>query len=128
RRIQYTESDFWDEKKYKSTTISRLSRLFLAEDNPYTNHEKDSYSRPFMLEFSRNAVDDSVEGDYIDVILPGPSGEALGWIELSGTRAGKLPDGMTIRWLEAIATILGTAIVCNDIRRIMARESVKRPV
>ncbi len=128
RRIQYTESDFWDDKKYKCTTVSRLTRLFLAEDNPYTSDEKDSYSRPFMLEFKRSALDESVEGDYVDVVIPGPAGEALGWVEISGTRAGRLPDPMTIRWIEAIATILGTAIVCNDIRRIMARESAKKPI
>lgn len=128
RRIQYTEEDFWNGTKYKSTSISKLTRLFLAEDNPYTNNEKDSYSRPFMLEFKRTALDEAVEGDYIDVIIPGPSGETLGWIEFSGTRAGKLPDPMTIRWVEAVATIIGVALSCNDIRRVMARESSRRVV
>jgi len=128
RRIQYTEADLWDDKKYKSTIISKLTRLFLAEDSPYTNNEKDSYSRPFMLQSKRTSLDESVEGDYIDVIIPGLGGETLGWIEISGTRIGKLPDPMAIRWIEALATMIGTAIVCNDVRRIMARDSAKKPV
>lgn len=127
RRIQYTESEFWDDKRYKCTKISRLTRLFLAEDNPYTNEEKDSYSRPFMLDFKRSSIDMAVEGDYIDVVIPGAEGETLGWIEISGTRSGKLPDAMAIRWVEAVATLIGAAMVCNDIRRVMARESSRKP-
>lgn len=128
RRIQYTESEFWDEKKYKCTVISKLTRLFLAEDNPYANNEKDSYSRPFMLDFKRSSLDTAVEGDYIDVVIPGVEGEVLGWIEISGTRSGKLPDALAIRWVEAVATMIGAAMVCNDIRRVMARESNRKPL
>lgn len=128
RRIQYSEADFWNEQKYKCTNISKLTRLFLAEDSPYTNGEKDSYSRPFMLELRRNSPDEALEGDYIDIVIPSASGEALGWIEMSGTRSGKLPDALTIRWVEAIATMIGSGIVCNDIRRVMARESAKKAI
>lgn len=128
RRIQYSEADFWDQNKYKCTNISKLTRLFLAEDSPYADGEKDSYSRPFMLEAKRSFPDEALEGDYIDVVIPGLSGEALGWIEMSGTRSGKLPDALTIRWVEAIATMIGSGIVCNDIRRVMARESAKKPI
>lgn len=127
RRLQYSESDFWDDKKYKCTSISRLTRLFLAEDNPYASNEKESYSRPFLLEHRRSSPEESVEGDYIDVSIPGSSAEPVGWIEISGTRSGRLPDAMTIRWVEAVATMLGSAISCNDIRRVMARESAKKP-
>jgi len=126
RKIQYTESEFWDDKKYKCTTMGKLTRLYLAEDSPYTNGEKESYSRPFMLDFKRSSLDMAVEGDYIDVVIPGAEGEALGWIEISGTRSGKLPDAMAIRWVEAVATMIGAAMVCNDIRRVMARESSKK--
>jgi hypothetical protein len=128
RRLAYSESDFWNDDTYKCTSISKLTRLFLAEDNPYTDGEKNSYSRPFMLGFKRSSPDESVEGDYFNVVIPGASGEAIGWIEFSGTRSGRIPDAMTIRWVEAIATVIGSAMVCNDIRRVMARESAKRSV
>lgn len=128
RAIQYTESDFWDESKYKSTTISRQTRLFLTEDTPYVEGEKSTYNRQVMLNVKRTSPNECLEADYLDTTIPGQGGEAVGWIEFTGTRGGKLPDAQAIKWIEFIACILGAAIACYDIRRIMARESSKKVV
>lgn len=126
RMLQYSEKDFWDESKWKSTTISRQTRLFLTEDKPYLNGEKTTYNRQVMLEVKRAAPNECLEGDYLDTVIPGQGGEAVGWIEYTGTRGGKLPSAQAIKWIEFIACVLGAAIACYDIRRIMARESVKK--
>lgn len=128
RTLQYSEKDFWDESRWKSTTISRQTRLFLTEDTPYLEKEKPTYNRQAMLGLKRTALNECLEADYLDTTIPGQGGEAAGWIEFSGTRGGKLPDAQAIKWIEFIACILGAAIVCYDIRRIMARESAKKVV
>lgn len=128
RALQYTEEEFWDESKWKSTTLSKQTRLFLTEDTPYLSTEKSTYNRQVMLEVKRTSPNESLEADYLDTTIPGQGGEATGWIEYSGTRGGKLPDAQTVKWIEFIACILGAAIACYDIRRIMARESGKKAI
>lgn len=128
RMLQYSEADFWNESKYKSTTISRQTRLFLTEDTPYLEGEKSTYNRQVMLDVKRTSPNECLEADYLDTTIPGQGGDAIGWIEFTGTRGGKLPDAQSIKWIEFIACILGAAIACYDIRRIMARESSKKSV
>ncbi len=109
RKLVYNESQFSGTVDYKGSLISKNTMIFLAEDNPYLEGEQASYNRPFLLGGKRRAIDDSVEGDYIDVRIMA-NNKLVGWIEISGTILGKLPDVVTIRWLELIAQMIGTAI------------------
>ncbi len=114
RRLAYNESQFSGEVDYQGTRISKQTMLFLAEHNPYVEGEQTSYNRPFLLGGKRNAIDDSVEGDYIDVHIRA-GGKLVGWIEISGTILGKLPDVVTIRWLELVADLIGVAIASEGL-------------
>jgi hypothetical protein len=108
--LSYTEQEVLDSKKHKHTVISSLTRLYLAEDNPYTEDEAYTFSEHLMTIGRRMAPDDSIEGDYIDVSIFGPDSRLLGWIETGSTWGNKIPDAGTIRGLELLASILGVAI------------------
>ena len=110
RKLVYTIEQMMDPKKYKHTVISQYTRLFLAEDNPYTEDETYTYSQHLMSVSKRRALDDSIEGDYLDIYIYGPEGEVLGWIETGSTWDGKIPNSRTIRSLEIVSSILGIAI------------------
>jgi hypothetical protein len=114
-KIAYTYDEVTDSRKYKPITISHHTQLFLAEDNPYGEDEQDTYSEHLMRQFKRKSATDSVEGDYIDLFLYGPQDEILGWIEISGTWDGRIPDARTIRCLEIVASILGIAVTRHGI-------------
>ncbi|UCE81159.1 MAG: hypothetical protein JSV94_01645 [Methanobacteriota archaeon] len=116
RRLAYTVDDFRPGGRYKGTSLGKFSTLFLAEDNPYAEGEEDTYSHPVLLGSRRKSLTESIEGDYIDVMIFGKGDEIIGWIEVSGTRAGKIPDILTIRWIEAISKILSVAIFCKGHR------------
>ena len=117
RRITYTVDDFReDSSKYKGTMISKHTKLFLSEDIPYTDDEKDSYSRPVMLGIKRWSDTDSIEGDYLDILIYGPEEDIVGWMEVGGTIFGKLPNVTIIRWIELISSILGTALALQNAR------------
>lgn len=116
RRVAYTIEDFRPEGRYKGTSLGKYTSLFLAEDNPYVNGEETTYSHPVLLGSRRKSLTDSVEGDYIDVMIFGKGDAVVGWIEIAGTRAGKIPDINTIKWMETISRIIGTAIICKEYR------------
>lgn len=116
RRLAYTADDFRTDGRYKGTMLGKHSALFLAEDNPYAEGEEETYSHPVLLGSRRKSLTDSVEGDYIDVMIFGRGDEMIGWIEIAGTRAGKIPDVATIRWIEVISKVIGAAIICKDYR------------
>jgi len=107
KQCEYSGEDFLDPKQYPSFTISKYTKLFLAENNPYAPGEEGSYNRPLMLTQSRNSFDDSIEGDYLDILIMNNKHEITGWIEISGTKQGKLPDAGTIYWLELVASLMG---------------------
>jgi len=108
--LSYPREDLFNSKKYKCTVISRYTRLFLAEDEPYDDLEKKTYSEHLMLSSVRKVYDDSIEGDYLDITIFGPEEQILGWIEISGTWDGKLPNPRTIRTIEVFANLLGLAL------------------
>jgi hypothetical protein len=110
RRLVYTSDDFGESSSYKGWMISKYSKLFLAEDKPYSNGEKESYSRQFLLGSKRRSANECLEEDYLDVLICGMEDELLGWIEISGTRTGNLPDSNTIKWIELISRIIGIAL------------------
>jgi hypothetical protein len=110
KRLSYTKEDFFDQKKYRWLAISKQTKLFLAEDNPYQENEQNTYSRHLMLKSKRKTADDSIEGDYLDIVIQGPNDLLLGWLEISGTWDNKIPDARTIRCLEIVASTLGIAL------------------
>ncbi len=113
RRLVYKKEQFFD-SGYKGNEISKQSRIYLTEENPNSlRNEKDSFNRPILLESTRRSITQSLEGDYIDTHILSPDGELLGWIEISGTRTGIIPDATTIKWIELIASILSAAITIN---------------
>ena len=111
--LVFDDNQFFDDETYKGKPLTKYTKLFLAETNPYAEGEEATYSRPVMLQSTRYNPDDSIEGDYLDVMIPGIEDHWIGWIETSGTRTGKLPDAATIRWLELIAHIVGAILVAR---------------
>ncbi|MCJ2532997.1 MAG: hypothetical protein LN411_03620 [Candidatus Thermoplasmatota archaeon] len=114
RQLAYTLEQFEDPELYTSAQISNLTRLFLAEDNPYGKDEESTFDRELMLQSSRKSLDETIEGDYIDVKILGKGGTILGWIEISGTTDGKFPDVHTIKCLELLASVLGIALTFSE--------------
>ena len=111
KMIAYTKEQFYDGCEFKGSDISRYSRIYLEEDNVLTEGEMKAYNRPALLAKRRHNATESLEGDYIDVKILGRGEDLLGWIELSGTRAMKLPDITTVKWVEVIASIIAAALV-----------------
>jgi hypothetical protein len=110
KHIAYTKSQFYDDKQFVGSDISKFSRLYLNEDNVLTEEELKAFNRPGLLGAKRTTDSDSLEGDYIDVRILGVNDALLGWIEISGTRTMKLPDSATLRWVETIGSVIAAAL------------------
>lgn len=108
--LSYRYDDFFDESKWRGTFISNYTKLMLAEDMPYQPGEESTYDRELMLKSKRKAEDESIEGDYLDILIRGQNDDLLGWIELSGTWDSKIPSAKTLRCLEVIASAIGLAL------------------
>lgn len=107
KKLTYTEDQFDNPSLYKFMRISDYTRLYLAEDNPYGNGEEQTYSKPLMLMSQRKSLEDTIEGDYLDIYIYGRAKELMGWIEISGMNNGKFPDIQTIKVVELLASIIG---------------------
>jgi len=118
KSIAYRKEQFFEDSQYIGYDISRLSRLYLDEDNVISEEDKKTFNRPGLLTMKRRTTSDSLEGDYIDTKILGANDELLGWIEFSGTRILKLPDAATVRWVEVIASAIGAALICHDALRV----------
>ena len=110
KALFYKQEDFYSQEVYKSMEISKFTRLLLAEDNPYANGEESTYEREVMLQSKRKSLDDTIEGDYLDICIFGKGDDLLGWIEISGMTNGKFPDAETIKCLELLASVIGVAL------------------
>jgi len=110
QKLSYTDKELFDPKKYRFTSISKYTRLFLAEDSPYDEDELATYSEHLSNKSVRRSPRDSKEGDYMDFIIFGPREEILGWIETSGTWDGHIPDVWSIRCIEVVASLVGIAL------------------
>lgn len=108
--LAYTKEDFFRSDKWKGTMISKYTKLMLAEDNPYHEGEEGTVDRREMIASKRHGPDDSIEGDYMDIMIHGLNDELIGWIEISGTWTSKLPDPQTIRLVELVACTLGSML------------------
>jgi hypothetical protein len=110
KKLSYKHEDFYSNDVYKSMQISRYTRLLLADDNPYANGEEATYERELMLQSKRKSLDDTIEGDYLDICIFGKGDDLLGWIEISGMSNGRFPDTETIKCLELLASVIGVAL------------------
>ncbi len=116
KRLSYRHEDFYIQDVYKFMQISRYTRLLLAEDNPYANGEEATYERELMLQSKRKSLDDTIEGDYLDICIFGKGDDLIGWIEISGMENGRFPDTETIKCLELLASVIGVALARREKR------------
>lgn len=114
KNLSYTLEEFFNPLVYKARKISEHTNLFLREDHPFTEEEKASYNRPLILSFKRSAVDEYLEGDYLNVLIRDDKGALAAWIETTGTTDGKLPNATTIRAMELIGSVVGTVITLKN--------------
>lgn len=112
--LAYTKDDFFRNDKWKGTAISKYTKILLTEDNPYEDGEQDTYDRQETLNSKRHNLDDSIEGDYLDIMIYGLNDDLIGWIEISGTWTSKIPDPHTIRLIELVSCTLGSILSSNS--------------
>lgn len=113
KKRTYKKEDFALSKQgwYNAGEISRLTRVYLEEENPLGEGDVEKIvNRPFMMKAARKTQEDTLEADFIDTLILTNDNDLLGWIEYSGTIAGKFPDPMVFRWIEFMASILAAAI------------------
>ena len=110
KELSFTKEQILDDKTYPFHEISKQTKLYLSEDHPYVDGEESTFARPNLLGMKRHSLSDSLEADYLCVFIKGPNDDILGWIEVSGTRIRKLPDVVSIKWIELIACILGAVL------------------
>lgn len=113
RLCVYQRSEFGDSPKYRGSVISKFTKVYLAENMPFTDEERATYSRPILLDSPRKNWMESLEADYLNTTIHGRDGDFIGWIEISGLRTGILPDANTIRWVELIGQIIGAALAAQ---------------
>jgi hypothetical protein len=113
----YTYADFTPAAgRYNYGEISKISRVYLEEQNPLYKEDEQTVNRPALLRSKRDSDETCLEADYIDTLILGSRDELLGWIDYSGTIAGEFPDPWTVRNVEVIAAIIGAAIVSRNQR------------
>ncbi len=110
KRETFRLEDFGGTGKYAGRKISDQTTLYLEEDKPYTNGAEETFNRPALMHAQRHAPEDSLEADFVEVLILGGNDDVVGWIEASGTTTGKLPSVDSIRWLEVMASVIGVAM------------------
>jgi hypothetical protein len=112
RARTYTKEEFAPEVTgfFSAAEVSRLTRVYLEEDNPLGEEDMAKINRPVLLKSKRRSQEDALEGDFLDTLILDADNNLLGWIDYSGTMVGKFPDPMTIRWFELMSAILAAAI------------------
>ncbi len=114
---QYRLEDFnISAVNYKAGEVSRLTRVYLEEENPLGKNDEGVVNRPALLRQRRKSDDEVLEADFMDTLIYGNGDELIGWIEYSGTVTGKFPDALTIRYIEIVSQILGAALVQRSAR------------
>jgi hypothetical protein len=107
----YTLADFTPAvARYNYGVISKLSRVYLEEQNPLYKEDEQTVNRPALLKSKRDSDETCLEADFIDTLILGYKDDLLGWIDFSGTLGAEFPDPSTIRTVEVISTIIGAAI------------------
>ena len=114
RSKEYKYEDFeLSAKNYKAAEVSRLTRVYLEEENILQGADTQVANRPALLAAKRRTEDETLEADFIDTLILGPSDALLGWIEYGGTLTGKFPGATVIRHIEAISSVIAAAIAIN---------------
>lgn len=109
----YQESDFDIRGTYKAGEISRLTRVYLEEENPLFKEDEQVVNRPVLLRLKRKEEDETLEADFIDTLIMGSHDDLLGWIEYGGTLAGKFPAPIVLRHAEVASAILAAAVATH---------------
>jgi len=117
RARTYTKEDFAPvvEGFFSAGEISRLTKIYLEEDNPLGEEDLAKINQPELLKSKRRAQEDALEGDFLDTLILSADNDLLGWIDYSGTLTGRFPDSMTIRWVELMSTLLATAMSIQSV-------------
>ena len=111
----WTRADFMPtSERYDYGDISKLSRVYLEEQNPLLKEDEQAVNRPALLRSKRDSDETCLEADFIDTLILGSKDEMLGWIEYSGTIAGEFPDPWTVRNIEVISAVIGAAIASRN--------------
>ncbi len=106
----YRYEDFNMTNNYIAGEISKLTRVYLEEDNPLPKEDEGVVNRPALLKLRRRLAEDTLEADFLDTMIMGPNNDLMGWIEYPGTVTGKFPDSLTIRYIEVAAAIIAATI------------------
>ncbi len=107
----YRQEDFTPaSNNYEYGEISKLSRVYLEEENTLAKVDEASVNRPALLRSKRSSDADCLEADFVDTLILGSRDDMLGWIEYSGTVAGEFPDPNAIKYVELISAILAAAV------------------
>ena len=106
----YKYDDFNMANNYVAGEISKLTRVYLEEDNPLPKEDEIVVNRPALLKLRRRLAEDTLEADFLDTLIVGTNNDLLGWIEYPGTITGKFPDPLMIRYIEVAASIIAAAI------------------
>ena len=114
-KITYTLFDLTDQDTFPGVAVSKSTFFQLIENKPFREGEEDTFNRPSLLGMERKNQKDMIEGDYIDTYIYGPNKDPLGWIELSGTREGRLPSRAAIKWIELIAKMIATILIEREL-------------
>jgi len=120
KNTTYAQDEFFDTSVWKGISISKFTKIYLAEYQPFQNDEEATYNRPMLLKHERKTMNECHEADYLDVLMYGKNRELVGWIEISGTREGKLPDATTIKWIELVGSITALAVQYDRSLRMRA--------
>ena len=116
KALSYTDETFFDPVMYKCYTISELTKLFLIDDSPFNpDYEMSTFNPKLVSAQIRRDADEYKEGDYFDIYIRGQGDKFLGWIEISGTSQGKMPDANALRWIEMIAGVVGLLLTVRGL-------------
>jgi len=125
RKLSYTLEDLVSYEKFPGIRLSSITDFCIAEDITDQEGEELTYNRPLALLEERKALDDFIEGDYLDISFFDRKLQLLGWLELSNTKTGKLPSRESLKWLEMFATIIGIIVERERLSGQLLREKLK---
>jgi len=111
RNIVFTQDDMKSIRSYHPINICKFSQFHLSERRPYAPGMEKAFNKPDLLKSTRAHPDDMIEGDFIEIDLRDKSRDIIGWMELSGTVDGKLPQRDTIMRIEFFASCIIPIIV-----------------
>jgi hypothetical protein len=115
KTLAYKKEDFYGAPPYKCYQISKYSRLYLVEDSPYDEAEREAYNWPSLISVKRTSLTKALEGDYFNIHLIGPGDDMFGWIDLSGTKQRTFPDIKVIKWVELIGRIVTATLLLHKL-------------